>query len=357
MGTTDKEKRRVAMADGLCMRAGVDREDLAPGARDFAGFTLVEMARECLGMANQSMYGHSLEVVGRALTTSDFPNILANTANKALLEGYETANETWDVWCDVGSVSDFRDHTSNRVSETDDLDEVPEGREYKYGSQADAKETYKVVTYGKILAITRQAIINDDLGAITNSAKAHGEAASRKIGDVAYAVLTSNAAMGDGIALFHSSHANLATAAALAETSIAEMIKLMSLQKDINGKRRLNIRPQYYIAPVALEGSGEVFFNSGQFAGANAAATRTNPYAGSRFTRVYEPRLDDNSATAWYLAGPKGKTVKIFFLGGKREPYLEQRPGWYIDGLEFKVRIDAGAKAMDWRALVKNPGV
>ena len=83
---------------------------------------------------------------------------------------------------------------------------------------------------------------------------------------------------------------------------------------------------------------------------------RANPYSGSYFTRVYEARLDDASSVIWYLAGPKGKTVKVFFLNGNRTPYLETKEGWNIDGVEFKVRIDAGAKAMDWKALIRNAG-
>jgi hypothetical protein len=37
-------------------------------------------------------------------------------------------------------------------------------------------------------------------------------------------------------------------------------------------------------------------------------------------------------------------------------PYLESRNGFTVDGVEFKVRIDAGAKAMDWKALASNDG-
>jgi peptidoglycan hydrolase-like amidase len=89
---------------------------------------------------------------------------------------------------------------------------------------------------------------------------------------------------------------------------------------------------------------------------AQEASTRQNPYAGSYFTRVYKARLDDSSITAYYFAGPKGKTVNVFFLNGVQRPYLEVQEGWKVDGVEYKVRIDCGAKAVDWRGLVKNPG-
>lgn len=358
VGADERDKFRSASEAGLLLRAGrkISDEQIKLGARDLAGFSLREMARESLRVAGQSTGGDLMDMVGRALTTSDFPLVLANVANKSMLEGWETSEETWQEWVAEGSASDFKTQSAVRAGEVDDLDEIGEDDEYKYGSRAEQQEQYKLATFGKLFNISRQTVINDDLNAISDTPMQQGEAASRKIGDVVYAVLIANSAMGDGTALFHSSHGNLGTAGVISETTVAEAIKLMKLQKDIGGKRRLNIMPKFFIAPVAIEGAAEVFFGSNQFAGANAAATRSNPYAGSRFTRIYEPRLDDASSTAWYMAGPKGKTVKVFFLNGNKTPFLETKQGWSRDGVEFKVRIDVGAKAMSWKGLLKNAG-
>ncbi|WP_169709481.1 prohead protease/major capsid protein fusion protein [Deferrisoma camini] len=358
VGLEDRDKFRAAAQDALLVRGGIIEADgAAAGHDELLGMSLVDMARESLRMAGQGrLYGDPRDVVGRALSTSDFPNILANVANKSLFTGFDTAEETWRLWCATGQVSDFKTHTLVSVSEASDLDQIDEDEEYKHGKRTEAKEEYRIATYGKLFVISRQTIINDDLQALTDIPRAHGEAAARKVGDVAYAELTTNPTMGDGVALFHSNHGNLGTAGAPSETTIAELIKLMKLHKDLQGKRRLNIRPRFFIAPVALEGSAEVFFNSMQFHATDTGATRANPYAGTYFTRVYEPRLDDDSATAWYLAGPRGKTVVVYFLNGVQRPYLETRNGWTVDGVEYKVRIDAGAKAVSWKALAKNPG-
>ena len=357
IGTEDREKFRAAATDAVMVRAGVQIKELAAGADELAGRSMVEMARMALTRSGHRDGGRPLDVVGRALTTSDFPYILASAANKSLNVGFETANETWSTWCATGSVSDFKTQSAVRASETSDLDEVPESTEYKYGDRSESREQYAIATYGKLLAITRQSIINDDLGALSDIPAAHGEAAARKIGDIVYAVLTANAAMGDGTALFASGHSNVGTTGAPGITTLAEGIKLMKLQTDIKGLRRLNIRPEFFIAPVAYEGAAEVMFKSEFYDGAgNKAATTVNPYYGDYFTRVYDPRLDDNSTAKWYMAGPKGKTVKVFFLDGVQTPYMETKQGWSVDGVEYKVRIDAGAKAMDWRALVYNAG-
>jgi len=355
MGSTEGEKFRDAAGEALLFRAGISTER-SDSNNGLAGYTLRELAREFLVRSGSRVPDNPLEMIGRSLTTSDFPKILANTANKALMSGWEGAEETWDRWCGTGQVSDFKQHTMVRAGEMDDLKEIPEGAEYEYSAFSEAQEQYQIATYGRIFAITRQTIINDDLNALTDLPAKRGEAAARKIGDVAVAVLTANAAMGDGTALFHADHNNLLTGASLGVDSLGNAIKAMKLQKDIANKRRLNIRPRYFMAPVTLEAAGEQFFNTTLIGGKTNQPNLNNPYGGSYFERVYEPRLDDDSTKAWYLLGPRGKTVVLFFLNGIRTPYLETRDGWSVDGVEYKVRLDVGAKAVDWRAMTKNPG-
>jgi lambda family phage portal protein len=352
VGLDDREKFRAAAIDGLSIRCGLTVATPAAGHDELRGYSLREMAREVLIRAGIRPPSNIMDMVGRALTTDDFANIMANVANKSLMEGYDTAAETWATWCGVGSVPDFKLNTMVRASEASDLDEVPEDTEYQYGTQSDAKETFQIVTYGKIFALSRQAVINDDLGALNDQPRKHGEAAARKVGDLPYAVLVANAAMGDSIALFHASHANIMDNAAVSVDALNDAIALMKLQKDIGGLRRLNIRPLFYLGPVGTEGTTEQFFNTGSIGGVTNSPNLINPYSGSRFTRIYEPRLDDDDVTKWYLMGPKGKTVTVFFLNGQQTPYLETRQGFTIDGVEWKVRIDAVAKAVDWKAMV-----
>ncbi|WP_286677382.1 MULTISPECIES: prohead protease/major capsid protein fusion protein [unclassified Aminobacterium] len=368
----EKEKFRNAARDALCLRGGLKIAKFAPGADELRSFSLRELAREALAKSGESTRGDMMEMIGRALTTSDLPVILGGTANLSLMEGWESEEETWPIWVDdTGVVSDFKIHTTARAGDLTDLDKVREGGEYKYAEISETFEQYQVAKFGKLFSITREAIVNDDLGAITDIPKRMGEAARRKLGDIAYAALTSNPKMGDGKDLFHANHGNLMTAAGISFTNfeatieaLGKAIEAMKSQKDIGGKRRLNIRPMFFIAPVALEAVARRFFaqeqspmtitlDTGQSV---AMGNGANPYAKDYFTLVFDPRLDDVSQKAWYLAARKGKTVRMFFLNGAKAPYLEQRQGWSVDGTEYKVRIEAGAKAVDWRGLVMNPG-
>jgi hypothetical protein len=368
-GDDQKDKFRAAAQDALILRTGISVEKPAPGASELRGYTLAEMARECLRMANMDHRGSTKEMVGRALTSSDFPYILANLATKSMQQGWDTAEETWPVWTGEGSVSDFKTYYDNGLSEHDDLDEIPDSGEMKFGGFSEkAPETYKIASYGKKFKVTRVMIINDDLRALTELPAKRTEAANRKIGDIVYAIITANGNMGDGNAIFDSAnHANDAISGVkgvVGITTIAAGILAMGTHKDIAGKRRLNIRPQFFMAPKAIEGSSEIFFRSGNFSDTNTiatdsslASTRVNPYGGNYLNRVYEPRLDDDSVTAWYLMGPKGKTVKVVFLNGQKGPILEMiQPGFSVEGFEYAVVIDAGAYATDYRGLYRNEG-
>lgn len=354
------DKYRAGIEDAFALRAGIlsteasaERKSIA---REMAGYTMLEVCRKMLEHKGQSSRGDQREVVSRAISTSDFPLVLGNIGHKSLLESFDAAQESYESWVDTsGSLSNFHIHTKVRSGElTTGLTEIKEGEGIQYRSRSEQSETVQLATYAEGFKLTRQAIINDDLSQLTDAMEEMGADVKLLYGDLVYAVLTANAAMGDGTALFHADHGNLGTAGAVSETTIGEMIKLMKLQKDIGGRKRLNIRPQFILAPVALEQAIETFFSSDMFVNSDAAATRNNIYSG-RYNRVYEPRLDDDSATAWYAAAAN-KTVKMSFLNGNSSPYMEREKEFETDCIKWKVRTDAVAKAVRWEGLFKNAG-
>ena len=126
----------------------------------------------------------------------------------------------------------------------------------------------------------------------------------------------------------------------------------MKLQRNASGEF-LRINPQFFLAPVALETGAETFFNS-QLIGTQAQPNVSNIDGGQRFTRAYDPLLDEADPTAWYLLGPKGTSIKVYFLGGANSPRLEEKQGWTIDGVEFKVSIDVAAAPVSWLGMGKS---
>src|SRR5690606_23785549 len=108
--TTEDEadKARRGVASALRIRAGLEKND---GANPYRGYTLFELARASAERAGIKT-GHmdKMGVVAAAFThsTSDFTNLLADVANKAMLKGYEEAEETFQRWTSVGNLPDFK---------------------------------------------------------------------------------------------------------------------------------------------------------------------------------------------------------------------------------------------------------
>lgn len=356
------ERFRAGAERAILLRAGLlaSAERAAEAGNEFRGMTLLELARASIVRAGGNGHGDKLAVVGRAFThtTGDFPQLLAATANKAMLKGWAEAPETFGAWTSTGSMPDFKAMSRVDIGAFPSLALVPEGAEYTYATLNDRGETAQIATYGKLFAITRQAIINDDVGAFTRIPQAMAKAARRTVGNLVYAVLTGNPTMADGVALFHSNHANLATGggSALSVTSLAAARLAMAKQTGLQGEP-LNIQPAHLVVPVALLDTAKVILASEYDPSATNKLQAPNPVRGM-VDVIADPRLDANSTTAWYLTAAPGAydAIEVLYLDGNEAPFLDQQQGWNVDGTEFKVRIDAGVKAWDYRTLYKSAG-
>ena len=364
------EKTARGLEEALEVRCNLisDKAEIAERRKGgFVGMSLSEMAREWCRAAGIDHTGDKRAVVGRAFTraighgTVDFTSVLANITTKSLLRGYEEAPETWSAWCRVGSLPDFKQAYRVQMSAFGDLGDLKENGEYTYGTYADHHEPLTLASYGKMFSISRQAIINDDTSAFGTIATGMGRAAARKVGDLAYAVLstgTSTTLTQDGVALFDAStHGNYVTSGAVPSVATLNSgYTAMATQTDPSGAATLNITPAFIVAPHALRGTIRQLLTS-QTDPSKSASGIVNIWQGG-LTDVYDARLDAFNAAGWFLmASPSSfDTVEIAFLDGQQAPYLEERDGWSVDGVEFKVRIDAVAKALDFRGAYYNDG-
>ena len=349
---------------GVLARAGMEGGE----RNEFTGLTLAELARSSLDVRNvKSGSLDRMTMVGAAFTTfsarnaspghhtsSDFGNILSTVAYRSLMKGYEEVEETFDLWTNEGSASDFRPVNRVGLGLFPGLNKVLEHGEYEYATIADTGVLVQVSTYGEMFAISRQAIINDDLGQFTKIPSKMGQAAKRTIGNLVYGTLTANPTMQDGIALFHASHGNLAASGSvLSEASLGIARAAMSRQKDEAGiATALGVRPKYLLVPPEQLDLALKLMNAETTPGdagrpPNAVRSMATPISDARLT-----------GTPWYLAGDTSQvdTIEVTYLNGNKTPFLDQRGGWDVDGTEFKVRLDAGVKATHWRGLYRNPG-
>lgn len=358
MGEAESDKFRAAAQDAVLMAAGIPVADAAPGAQELRGYSMVEMARESLRRESGSTvnFGDNMELARAAInSTSTFPAIMSNLANKSVMVGFNEAETTYQIWAGKGSNRDFKEAARVALSEAGTLELVPEGGQFKQDSFSEASARTKVATYGKLFSLTRQAIINDDLGLFSKIATKYGSAAKRLVNKMVYAQLTGNVKMQDNVALFDTKHGNVAgTGEALSVKAIAKAITAMRRQKGIQGEATLNITPKYLVVPPELEMTAYQIVNStAAVDGVNSGVA--NPYKG-RFIVVADAELTDPDA--WYLVADATQhdTIEVTYLNGVETPRLETRQGFDVDGIEYKVAFDCGVSALDFRGVFKNAG-
>lgn len=358
MGEAESDKFRAAAQDAVLMAAGIPVADAAPGAQELRGYSMVEMARESLRRESGSTvnFGDNMELARAAInSTSTFPAIMSNLANKSVMVGFNEAETTYQIWAGKGFNRDFKEAARVALSEAGTLELVPEGGQFKQDSFGEASARTKVATYGKLFSLTRQAIINDDLGLFSKIATKYGSAAKRLVNKMVYAQLTGNVKMQDNVALFDAKHGNVAgTGEALSVKAIAKAITAMRRQKGIQGEATLNITPKYLVVPPELEMTAYQIVNStAAVDGVNSGVA--NPYKG-RFIVVADAELTDPDA--WYLVADATQhdTIEVTYLNGVETPRLETRQGFDVDGIEYKVAFDCGVSALDFRGVFKNAG-
>lgn len=321
--------------------------------------SLLDMARAAVERTGVRASGMSkLELVGRAFTqsTSDFPVLLESAMHKTLQGAYATAPDTWSRFCSIGSVSDFRAHKRYRVGSIGNIDAINELGEFVNKAIPDGESSsITAATKGNIINLSRQAIINDDLSAFVGLSAMLGRAARRTIEADVYALLASNPTMGDGVALFHASHNNLGTGGAPSVTTIEEARTLLAKQKDISGNDFLDLRPALWLGPMATGGDVRVANDSQYDPDTANKLQRPNKVRGLFRDVIDTPRILD---TKWYVfADPQdAPVIEVAFLDGQDMPFLEMEEGFSVDGSRWKVRLDYGTAAIDWRGAVRNAG-
>jgi hypothetical protein len=309
---------------------------------------------------------------GGAESTSDFPAILANVANKTLRQGYEAYPRTFQPFCRQVTAQDFKPINRVMLADAPALQQLNEKGEYHRANLTDNNINYSLNTYGEIVALTRKVIINDDLQAFTRVPALLGVAAAQLESNTVWGIVTSNPAAvyaGDktSTALFHANHANLLTGVASSiDNTVANSAPLTALGKGRGAMRLqkgpqgtpLNLIPRFIAVPTALETYMLQLVYPINIASADA--TRVVPEWVRSLIPVVEPRLDaaTNGTTGWYLIADPAQidTVEYCYLEGQQGVYIETKQGFEVDGVEIKARMDFGAAALDFRGMQKNAG-
>lgn len=327
-------------------------------ARPFMGERLLDHARaavERMGISTRGMDAD--QVFTRAMHgTSDFPMLLTGTGNRVLMAAYQIAQSPLKTLARQSTMPDFRPKSLLKLSDTGPLQKVTEHGEIKHTSRAETAEGYAMDTYGSLFSASRKMFINDDLGAFNDWGTAAGRAAAQTEADLLWSLYVANSNAGptmseDSENLWDVAHGNIETGGD-GDIDVMEISKGREYMRKVRGPgengRPLGIGPRYLLVGPSMETQAQQFvapYNAQHF-------SESNPWTG-RLEVLVEPRIEDDR---YYLfADPAVAPVfEYSYLAQSPGPILSSREGWDVLGMEFRVVLDFGCGAIDWRGAWLN---
>lgn len=319
--------------------------------------TLLNAARRN-GYSGRSLKADTRGVLQAAFATMSLPGIFSNVANKFLLSGFDGVDQVWRRIASIRSVSDFKTVTSYRLSGAFAFDEIGAGGEIKNGEVSEETYSNAAKTYAKMFSVTREDLINDDLGALSALPSRIGRGAALKLNSVFWT------AFHDTAAFFTAGNKNLVTGSALGGADPIESLTTAEVafmdQVDPDGYP-IAITPAMLLVPHGLYAKATSLMNSAEVRNPSGGKEPIgNPHNG-KFEVVTTPYLSSSaisgsSATSWYLLANPGdmSMLEVCFLNGTETPTVESADADFnVLGIQMRGFFDFGVALQDHRAAVK----
>lgn len=356
----ERDTLRMGMAEAIY--AQLARK--APGtdaARPYMSMSIVEMAAAATGerVAMRTAYDRERAIEMAMHSTSDFPVIFENALNKRLLDAYQAAEPTYRSIAVRQDFIDFRPHPMDKISDFPTLLPVAEGGEIKFGTLSEKKETVTLGAYARAMTLSRQMIVNDDMGAIDRLIASRGRTVAAFEDATFWSVFLSGA-NADGPTLtettrqvFNTTDSTKASAAAaITVASLGIARAALRKQKAVGGETDIGwmlnrfillvgpdkeTEAQQVVAPIQAQQAGNV-----------------NPFAGT-LQVVVTPKITGN---AWYLLSVPEELPNFMygFLQGAEGPRMRMDEPFGRQGVSYSVEHDFGCGAIEFRGGFKNAG-
>jgi Mu-like prophage major head subunit gpT len=346
MDYTDPEFRVRTIGEALYARV-TPTHTPSEAARPYVGMSIPEVARDCLRNRGFSTMGLGAStIIERALqSTSDFPLLLADALDKTLRQAYQTAPAGVRQVARATTARDFRAKHRIQFSTAPTLLPLNEHGEFVSGGMNDYDQTYAVTTFGRIVGFTRQAMVNDDLGAFADTTRRMGVAAAAFEATFLANIVSSNPTLADGNAVFSTAHANITgngSGTTLSLTTLSAARQAMRAQTGLLGEL-IDVTPRYLLVGPANETIAEQMVSEIS----PIQSQDVNPFM-NKIHVVVDPRL---TANIWYLVADASQVdgLEYAYLEGAAGPQITSDLGFEVDGVRFRIRLDFGGAFVDWR--------
>ncbi|WP_179957469.1 ClpP-like prohead protease/major capsid protein fusion protein [Exilibacterium tricleocarpae] len=353
----DPSALREALGAAMLHRAEPGVYPLDEGSAEFANLSFVEMAKAYLELNGQSVRGkNKREVLAMAMhTTSDFPAVVADVANKELRRAYEETPRTFTPIARQTTAADFKAKSSIQLGNGTGLEEVNENGEFAQGTVSESKETYRLSTFGRIFNFSRQLMINDDLDVFMRFFQRIGNLASRKESNIVWGLVNANPNLSDGNPVFGTARPvglrNQVAGTGVTEAGLDAMRQLHRKMLGLDGEK-INVAPSYLVVNEVRELAAQKILAAVQ----PEQTSSVNPFSRS-MELIVETRVNNGTNAFYTFASPMAIDTLVYaYLEGESGPYIETKEGFEVDGMQLKVRHDFGAGWEDFRGAVRNPG-
>lgn len=302
----------------------------------------------------------SRDLSAAGFSTMSVPGILSRVAGKRLLAAYNAVETVAHRVAEIVDVPDFKSFDSYRLTDTGNFELVGPSGELKDSSVSEEAFTNRVQTRGTTIALTRQHIVDDDLGAFMKMPAMLGRKAALALEEALFTLWLSNPG-----SFFGAGNNNLITgsATALGIDALTSAEQLFADQVDSNGKPVL-VTPRMLLVPTSLGATAENLMKSALIVdGAAGKKPNQNVHAGKfevvKSTYLNAQSIAGSSATAWYLLADPADVaaVQIAYLRGQRAPVIESGDADFSTlGVRFRAYSDFGVGMQDHRGAVKAAG-
>jgi hypothetical protein len=349
----EKNYKNIGIQQVLLMAASANGMPINAGQRVHSG-----NLRQVLKLAMPDVHANSFSTLGVSVS-----NILSNVATKELVAGYEEQDNTWREVSTIKTVRDFKKVTTYRLLDNMEYEPLGPGGEIKHGSVSQESYERQAKTYAKMFALTREDIINDDLGAFDDLRTRLGAGAAMKMRDIFWSTFLDNSAF------FTSGRGNFISGATtnlgLDGVGLGLGIKAFRTMKsaEADGAKRIGGEPVILLVPPELEAIAQQLYTSSNLTGGSSPTPNANIYV-NKYRPVIVSQLSEsgftgNSATAWYLfrATSVYAAMVVSFLNGQQSPVVESADADFNTlGIQFRGYHDFGVDKAEYVAGVKSKG-
>jgi len=309
----------------------------------------------------KAAFTSSRTIKASGFSTLTIADVVSNTANKFIMRGWDSVDQTALEIAKIQNVRDFKTITTVSLTDSVIYEKVGADGEIKHGTLSDLTYTNKADTYARMLAITRQDIINDDLGALTDVPMKLGAGAMKKLNDIFWTEYLGLV----GASFFASGNSNINTGVAtMTEAGLDATYVIFKNQTNPDGTP-LGAEPEILLVPTALEGAALRLVRSEQYiTGTDGGLQGSTNIWANRFRVLSSPYISNSSYTGytavgwWMLANPQLlPVIAIAALNGRVEPTVDTAEADFnVLGVQMRGYSDVGVADQEYRGGVYADG-